>query len=271
MRPLLGTYVSIEATHAEPHIASAAVDAAFDAIETVHRLMSAFDGNSDVSRINARAHREAVAVHRWTADVLRLSQTLHHDSDGLFDCGIAPHLARWDMLPPDTTTCPESSVAHLRIDEAGYVSSSRPVRLDLGGIAKGYAADRAAEAALAAGATGVVVNAGGDLRIVGTAEEVIYLRHPSRPSQVCEAGVLSDGAIATSGTYFSKRQHPSGWVSALVNPLNGQALLDEASYSVIAPRCALADALTKVLALSRNPHHPCLQRHGAQALIIQPS
>ena len=119
--------------------------------------------------------------------------------------------------------------------------------------------------------THLFVNAGGDLRIAGDAEEVIHVRHPSQPDQACEAGTLADGAIATSGTYFSKRQHQSAWVSALVDPASGQPLLDDSSYSVIAPRCALADALTKVVALSRNPHHPCLQRHGAQALIIQPS
>ena len=271
LRPLLGTYVGIDTRHADPHVAAAATEAAFAAIETVQRLMTAFDADSDIGRINARAHREPVAVHPWTAEVLRLSLELHRDSDGLFDCGIAPHLASWGLLPPDSMARPHSSVAHLRIDDDNRVSSALPTRIDLGGIAKGYAADKAAEAALAAGADGVVVNAGGDLRIAGDAEEVIHVRHPSQPDQACEAGTLADGAIATSGTYFSKRQHQSAWVSALVDPASGQPLLEDSSYSVIAPRCALADALTKVVALSRNPHHPCLQRHGAQALIIQPS
>ncbi|MEO0318233.1 MAG: hypothetical protein RL404_1910 [Pseudomonadota bacterium] len=271
LRPLLGTYVGIDARHADPHVAATATGAAFDAIETVQRLMTAFDADSDIGRVNARAHLEPVAVHPWTAEVLRLSLALHHDSDGLFDCGIAPHLAGWDMLPADTIARPQSSVAHLSIDDDNRVRSAQPTRIDLGGIAKGYAADKAAEAALAAGASGVVVNAGGDLRIAGDAEEVIHVRHPSQPGQACEAGMLTDGAIATSGTYFSKRQHQSAWVSALVDPSSGQPVLDEASYSVIAPSCALADALTKVLALSRDPHHPCLRRHGAQALIIQPS
>ena len=271
MRPLLGTYVGIDARHADPRVAAAATEAAFAAMETVQRLMTAFDADSDIGRINAGAHREPVTVHPWTAEVLRLSLTLHHDSDGLFDCGIAPQLASWGMLPPDSMVHTQSSVAHLSIDEADRVTSSQAIRIDLGGIAKGFAADKAAEAALAAGASGVVVNAGGDLRIAGDAEEIIHVRHPARPDQACEAGTLADGAIATSGTYFSKRQHQSGWVSALVNPTSGEPVLDDASYSVIAPRCAVADALTKVLALSRDPYHPCLQRHGAQALIIQPS
>ena len=271
LRPLLGTYVGIDARHPDSRVAAAAIEAAFNAIETVQRLMTAFDANSDIGRINARAHEEPVTVHPWTAEVLRLAQALHHDSDGLFDCGIAPRLASWDMLPPDTMARPQSSVARLCIDDDNRVSSTQPTRIDLGGIAKGYAADKAAEAAIAAGATGVVVNAGGDLRIAGDAEEVIHLRHPSQPAQACEAGTLADGAIATSGTYFSKRQYQSTWVSALVDPRSGQPVLDDASYSVIAPSCSLADGLTKVLALSRNPNHPCLQRHGAQALILQPS
>ena len=114
----------------------------------------------------------------------------------------------------------------------------------------------------------MLVNAGGDLRVAGEIEEPIYLRNPRDPTQATLAGTLTDGAIATSGIYFSKRLHDGQTISAIVEPVSGQPLLDDASHSVIAPTCAVADALTKVLALSRNPHHPAFARHRAQALTL---
>lgn len=269
-RPLLGTYVVIEAKAGDDDTARHAVDAAFAAIATVQRLMSAFDPDSDVSRINARAHIESVRVHPWTAEVLALAEAIHADSGGLFDIGIAPHLADWNMLPPAAIDYPASSSSNLSLD-ADTVRSSAPTRIDLGGIAKGYAVDRAIAAALEAGAGSVLVNGGGDLRVAGDAEEPIYLRNPAEPQQLALAGTLRDGAVATSGIYFSKRTHDGATVSAIVEPASGKALLDEHSHTVIAPSCAVADALTKVLALSRDPHHPAFARHHAQALTLQAS
>ena len=270
VRPLLGTYVVIEAAASDDDVARAAIEAAFAAISTVQRLMSAFEPDSDVSRINARAHLEPVAVHPWTAEVLRLAARLHADSDGLFDIGIAPRLAEWQMLPPSDLDYAGSTAANLRV-EGDTVRSAAPTRIDLGGIAKGYAVDRAVEAALRAGAHSVLVNAGGDLRVAGDSEEPIYIRDPKQPAAAVLAGRLQDGAIATSGSYFSARRHEGTSVSAIVEPATHSPLISEASHSVIAPTCAVADALTKVLALSGNPHHPALSRHQAQALVLTAS
>ncbi len=270
VRPLLGTYVVVEAAAADDNMARAAVDAAFAAISTVQRLMSAFEPHSDVSRINARAHLEPVAVHPWTAEVLRLASQMHADSDGLFDVGIAPRLAEWQMLPPAELDYPDSTATNLCI-EGDTVFCTAPTRIDLGGIAKGYAVDRAVEAALQAGAHSVLVNAGGDLRVAGDTEEPIHLRDPKQPAATVLAGRLQDGAIATSGTYYSARLHGNATVSAIVEPATQSPLISDASHSVIAPTCAVADALTKVLALSGNPSHPALARHRAQALVLSAS
>ena len=272
VRPLLGTYVVVEINDPDEGIARAATEAAFAAIASVQHLMSAFDPASDVSRINHRAHTEAVRVHPWTAEVLQLAAQIYRDSDGLFDIGIAPRLAGWELLPPASVDIDytQSSAAHLCLED-DVVRCTAPTRIDLGGIAKGYAVDRATNAALKAGACCVLVNAGGDLRVAGDAEEPIYLRDPRQPAHARLAGVLQDGAIATSGTYYSKRLHEGEEISAIVEPATLSPLLSDASHSVIAPTCAAADALTKVLALSGNPYHPAFARHGAQALVLHAS
>lgn len=269
-RPLLGTYVVVEVDDADEELARTAVDAAFDAIARVQRLMSAFDAGSDVCRINAHAHLEPVTVHRWTADVLALALQMHADSDGLFDIGIAPRLAKWNYLPSSELDYKGSTVANLSVD-GDAVSCAAPTRIDLGGIAKGYAVDRAIDAALAAGARSVLVNAGGDLRVAGDAGQPICLRNPSTPSQLALAGHLQDGAMATSGTYYSSNLHEGMPVSAIVDPQTQAPLLSRDSHSVIASSCAVADALTKVVALSGNLNHPALRTHRAQALVLQAS
>ena len=268
VRPLLGTYVVVETSDPDDAVACAATEAAFAAIGVVQQHMSAFEPASDVCRINARAHIEPVRVHPWTAEVLRLALEIHEDSAGLFDIGIAPRLAGWDMLPPSDIDYARSSVANLVIHD-DCVSCVAPTRIDLGGIAKGYAVDRAIDAAIGTGVRSVLVNAGGDLRVAGDAEEPIYLRDPGQPGHAALAGRLKDGAIATSGVYFSRRLHDGAPVSAIVEPTTGAPLLCESSHSVIAPSCVLADALTKVVALSGNQDHPAVARHRAQAIVLR--
>lgn len=270
-RPLLGTYVEIRIDDNDPEIASVAVDAGFRAISEVQRLMSIFEAGSDIGRINRLAHREPVAIDPWTRDILTLSGDLHRESDGLFDCGIAPQLGAWGLLPNHCEPAPQSSIANLAFTDDGCVTCSVSTRLDLGGIAKGFAVDRATEAILATGARGGTVNAGGDLRVFGNAEEDIHMRAPDNPEHLVFAGRLRDGACATSATYYSRHIRNGTEVSPLVDPRSRQPLVTRSSFSVIAPHCVIADALTKVLALSGNPDLPCFNHYQAHPFIVEPS
>ncbi len=270
-RPLLGTYVEIRVDHPDADAAAVAVDAGFAAISRVQSLMSAFAPDSDLGRINRLAHREPVAVDPWTLEVLELALALHGDSGGLFDCGVAPHPVERDWLPATQAAPAGSTLAKLHFTDDGGVACGAPTRLDLGGIAKGYAVDRAAAAILAAGANGGTINAGGDLRVFGDAEEAIHLRDPGDPQRLHFAGLLRDGACATSATYYSRRRHAGREVSALVDPRTRRPLATRRSFTVIAPRCAVADALTKVLAVSGDTGLPCFSRYGAHPLILSQS
>lgn len=141
-----------------------------------------------------------------------------------------------------------------------------PVQFDLGGIAKGYAVDCAIEAMLRIPATSLaVVNAGGDLRHAGTPPVEIALREPAAPARTALVLALSNASIASS---VAGGLTPGAGDQPRLHPAIGNAPLPPcAGASVWAPGCMLADGLTKVALLRRDPAHPLLARHGARTLL----
>jgi len=240
-QPWLGTLVEIAlppADATEPRFA-----AGFAAIAHVHRKMSPQEASSDLASIAGDAHVRPVRIDPDTYAVLELARALWQESGGLFDVTVAP----------------AGRMAALHLEGACRVGTDEPLALDLGGIAKGYAVDRAVDALKAAGALSGRVNAGGDLRAFGTKDWTpVHVRHPADPSRVVALFEMGDAAVATSADYF--RDDPD----VLFDPRSGRARAYGGSITVVAPTCAQADALVKVIALDE-ARTPLLERHGAQA------
>ena len=97
-RPLLGTFVEIVVADAGGPQAEAAVEAAFEAMATVHRLMSFQEADSDVGRLNREAALHSVEVHEWTYRVLELSVDICCRTAGMFDVAVARSLHDPDAL-----------------------------------------------------------------------------------------------------------------------------------------------------------------------------
>jgi len=272
-RPLLGTFVEIEAQGTADAIAAGAleqaVSAAFAAVALVHRLMSFHEPDSDLSRLNRSAATEPVAVHPWTAAVLRRARRLFHATAGLFDCAVGHDLARLGLLPAHDFGPGEagdfSAVEFLPGNRFAFAAR---IALDLGGIAKGFAVDRAIAVLRAHGVREALVNAGGDMRVMGKTAQPIYIRHPTEPAQLLLAGTLQNGAIATSSPVATLNVVEGREASALLSASTRAPIVERASYSVVAPTCVVADALTKVLAQIERTDAPYFERFGASALII---
>ncbi|MGE5639900.1 MAG: FAD:protein FMN transferase [Clostridia bacterium] len=237
-RPLLGTLVSIRADATE-----AGLQAAFDAVARVEALMSAHAATSDVARIYREAHERPVPVHPWTARVLRFARAVSRASAGAFDVT----LGRGGASHRDVLLLPGSRV-RLR----------RPMRIDLGGIAKGFAVDRAVQALRRAGARSGIVNAGGDLRVFGPAAERVHVRLPARPNESVALAVARNRAFATSAGYFRAEG---------IDARTGAPLYGGASVTVTARTCMAADALTKAIA-ALGPDMRLLARFGARAWLV---
>lgn len=269
-RPLLGTLVEIGAHGASAQTLDAAVERAFAAVQTIHELMSYHDPASDVSRLN-RAGADCIAVHPHTWDVLAIARDVAQASDGRFDVSIAPELVRHGYLPHHTDLtqpAPEANWQHIELLPGHRVRLARPLHLDLGGIAKGYAVDCAIGALQDAGMEAGRVNAGGDLRLFGGAAEPIHVRHPHTATCLLPLCQLSEGAVATSATYYSAREVDGRAVSPLIDAATRQPCAGARSVSVLAERCAVADALTKVVYADPAAALAALQRFGAHAIVL---
>jgi thiamine biosynthesis lipoprotein len=277
-RPLLGTMVEIRAaaplTETRLHTA---IDAAFAAVERVQHLMSYHDPASDLSRINREAASSEQQIDSETYTVLKAALRFAALSNGAFDPCIGERLEKWGYLPRSEPAADSSRTLGGNWRDVHLLSPSRvrfgrPVRLDLGGIAKGYAVDRAVLALQSAGVENILVNAGGDLRVAGHWEQQVRLRHAHSPHLSADALTLCNAALATSAAYYSRQRLSFGEVSALLDPRSAMPYIGNGSVSVRAADCMSADALTKVvLFASPGLSEQALAACGARAWVQSPA
>jgi len=274
-QPWLGTLVDIRAAAAWPAARlHRAIDAAFAAVASVHRAMSFHDPNSDLSQLNRYGARRAVQVGAQTYEVLLAARALSELSAGAFDPCVAAPLQDWGLLPRrERKTRGHANWRQIELLGDRRVRFSQPVCVDLGGIAKGFAVDRAVETLRQAGVDAALVNAGGDLRALGNRWYEIELRDPRQPARRAHRLRVRDEALATSAAYFSRARTATGaMVSALLDPATKQPYLADASVSIRAPSALSADALTKVVLFAAPEITECvLAAHDACALVLTPT
>jgi thiamine biosynthesis lipoprotein len=219
-RPLLGAFVEISARGADGVDLHAAIDASFAAIETVHRLMSFQERASELSLLNELGRDAVAALHPWTRIVLAAAAEFREQSGGAFNAAVGP---------------------------GG--------RIDLSGIAKGFAVDKAVEALRSAGVENGVVNAGGDLVIFGDDAREVEVRDPADPSRILGTMMIHNSALASSGR--------------VVDPQTGRFVQSIIGSSVRAPTCMAADALTKVVGVLGEGAVSVLRHYGASAILFR--
>jgi thiamine biosynthesis lipoprotein len=254
-RPLLGTFVEISADREE------AIEAGFAAVEQVHWLMSAHEPDSDVARINRFAHLRAVHVHEWTARVLERALFWSKRSEGAFDVVRAGKAAMEFRRLPQHPEQPRPVASHwtwLEIQGAS-VRLLKPGCIDLGGIAKGFAIDRAVEALRGEGCERGLVNAGGDIRGFGSEPWPTAIVDPQGRRTLAEIDI-KDEALATSAGL------PCGRGLSFDHLGGGHQRW--ASISVLARAACDADALTKVVWCGKEGMAAILTKFGARALAL---
>jgi thiamine biosynthesis lipoprotein len=273
-RPLLGTFVEIAVTDAARIDIDAAIDDAYGAVARAHRLMSFHDPNSDVSRLNREASANVVTVDDWTFQVLESAAELNRRSAGMFDIAVAPALQELGLLPdledsaPLISTEPPTAEA-IELLDCHCVRFRHPeLRIDLGGIAKGFAVDRAVDVLMRHGISGGVVNAGGDLAAFGPVSHRVHIRDPRDPRRsICQVEVR-DEALASTGVRFDPLNFAAASGSAVVNPRSGKPVHLIAGATVRTKSCMVADALTKVVMIAGESATAVLDYYQASALFV---
>jgi FAD:protein FMN transferase len=272
-RPLLGTLVEIDAAANRPAAAlHCAIDAGFAAIERIHALMSGHDPGSELSRINRNACHQVQRVDAHTYRVLEAALEIAGLSNGAFDPCVARHLEASGYLPRNERPVEDSAGwRDIELLDGNGVRFLRPLRLDLGGIAKGYAVDLAVRTLQELEIDQIAVNAGGDLRIAGPQPRSVQLRHPQNPSRLAQTVTLRNAAFATSAAYYSRRLMRGREVSALIASHSGDPYVGNQSISVRANSCMAADALTKVVLFAdAGIAERCLSACHAEAFVLNP-
>jgi thiamine biosynthesis lipoprotein len=270
-RPFLGTLVRISCDGLPEFEAHRRIDQAFDEISCIQNLMSFHSIFSDVSRMNCEAAHKAVSVDKHTISVLRYALDISQASNGVFDISVGGALVEKNNLPrPNFLPLPdsESSWRDIELTENDQVRFHRPLWVDLGGIAKGYAVDCAIERVADNDEISWCVNAGGDLRISGPQSKKVMLNPVARSSAYLPLVELTNASLASS-----EGQSGVDETSAAGMPLDGRKreALDRRRFaSVIAERAVIADALTKIVLVQQSDAMGILKRFDAAAIVHSP-
>jgi thiamine biosynthesis lipoprotein len=262
----MGTTAHVTVTAPEPHRAAALVDDALARLHALHDRWSRFEPGSEVSRLNAAGAAE-IPVSRETLILLDRMVTAWELTHGAFDPTVLPAMvaAGYDRdfaaIGPGRAAATAAAAtgrggAGIAVDwDRGWARLPPGVAVDPGGIGKGLAADLVTAPLMAAGATGVCVNVGGDARVVGRAPGGdgwrIAIDHPIDGHPPVATLRLTEGAVASSwrtrrawGPDDDRRHH-------LVDPATGRpAWTGLAGVTVVAATGWWAEALAKAAFLA---------------------
>ncbi|KIH78231.1 hypothetical protein GFER_03910 [Geoalkalibacter ferrihydriticus DSM 17813] len=252
-RILLGTVVEISVWEDAEGLAREAVQAAFAEMARIEALMSPHVPDSDVARLSRAA--EGLEVAPETAAVLALGLDIARRSDGAFDLTLARLKELWDLEAQNPRVPRSEELAAalegigpqaLRLEGTRVYKAHPTLAVDLGGIAKGYAVDRAASVLEQAGIADASINAGGDLRLLGRRGERpwrIGIRHPRDAEEILTILDVSDRAVVTSGDYERFFEKDGQRYHHIFDPRTGFPSTATQSVTLVADSAMLADAL----------------------------
>lgn len=267
-RTVMGTFANITAVAADSETARTCVEAAFGWLEHVDEVMSDYKADSQLSEVNRDAFDKPVPVDDDLFEVLDIAVEYSRKTGGAFDITVGPIVDLWRQAEEQKLLPTEDELDQAR-SKVGFEklvldAQNKTVRfavdgmrIDLGGIAKGYAIDTAIEVMQKAGAIGGLIDVGGDVRCFGPPSDdkeswLVGLQDPAADNQLLLVLKLRDMAVATSGGYRRFAEIDDKKYSHIINPTAGASADELISVSVVARTATGADALaTAVSVLGR--------------------
>lgn len=229
--------------------------------QRIEARYSRYRSDSVLSEINSIAARGGdVLVDEETAGLLEYAHTCYLESDGLFDITSGILRRAWDFnserIPKQSEFIPLlGKVGWDKVcwDNPSLGFSVAGMELDLGGVGKEYAVDRAATICLEEGIQHGLVNFGGDIRVIGPHPDgkpwSIGVKHPLRPDSLMASLDLYGGALASSGDYERCIEVGGKRYGHILNPKTGWPVQGLSAVTVVADQCLVAGSLSTVAML----------------------
>ena len=255
-RPKMGTEVSVYFWHADESRGKAIIEEVFAEVDRINALMSTYVESSRISDINRRAAAEPVFAGEELFQLIRRSLDISVLTRGAFDItydSVGQHYDFRDRQRPDeaTTEAERQNInfRYVTLDTGkGTVSfEQQGVRINLGGIAKGYVVERGVDILRQHGVENGVVTAGGDSRLLGDRRGrpwMIGIRDPREDGEVAISVPLEDEAISTSGDYERYFDEEGTRYHHIIKPSSGRPVEGIHSATVIGPDAVMTDALS---------------------------
>ncbi len=261
-----------------------AAQAAEDALRDVEGKMSSHLADTDITRFNAAKVGEEVTMDAETIKVLKVAREYTKASDGIFDCTCRPLLQLWKRagkagrVPTDQEMKDTLAIIgwdNIKITDTGATKLKEGASLDLGGIAKKWAIDRAADEVIKVkGVVGGIVNVGGDLRVFGKPrignKWQIGIENPfAKGVEPIAVMSITEGAVCTSGNYERFVTIGGKNYSHIVDPRTGKTADAYASVTIYG-RTAVETGIwaTALSILGPDGFKLMAKDHGLQGMII---
>jgi thiamine biosynthesis lipoprotein len=254
---IMGTRITVELQAADAAKGSAAIDAVMAEMRRIDELMSHYKPDSELSQINLHAAEAPVHVDRELFDLLKLSLHFSEITDGAFDITYAGVGRLYDyrrhIRPSEAeirAALPTVNWRNLILDpDKLTVKFAMPgMRIDVGGIGKGYAVDRCIAILQSLGITHALVTAGGDSRIIGDRNGrpwIVGIRHPDDPNKIVTRLPLVDTAMSTSGDYYRFFDENGVRYHHIIDPHTGHSASRVRSATILGPTATETDGLSK--------------------------
>ena len=254
---IMGTRIFVELWSDDNAQGEQDIDAVMAEMRHIDETMSTYKPTSEVSMVNREATKHPVVISQELFDLLQTALEYSRITHGAFDITYASVGYMYDFHAhkrPDSAqiaaALPAIGYQHIVLDPKRHtVFFSHPgVRIDLGGIAKGYSVDQGIEILQARGISNALVNAGGDSRVIGDRRGrpwMVGIQHPDRPDEVVTRFPLQDEAFSTSGDYERYFMDHGVRYHHIINPHTGDSARAVRSATVIAPTATRTDGLSK--------------------------
>ncbi len=255
---IMGTRITVELWADDKDKADPAIDAVLDEMRHIDDSMSTYKPESEVSQVNAKAADGPMPITKELFDLLVTAKQYSEITDGAFDITYASVGYMYDFrkhVRPDEVqiarALPAVNYRHVLLDAKKQTVqfSQKGVRIDLGGIAKGYSVDRGIDVLKARGFTRAYVSAGGDSRIIGDRfgkPWMVGIRDPRKGAgEVITRIPLVDAAISTSGDYERFFEEDGVRYHHIIDPKTGHSASKVRSATVIGPYATRTDGLSK--------------------------